>query len=391
MSKLLLKRTREVSAGALIAGAVILLSFFLVDRSRSAAPTDGTLAPGGANVTWNGNATGGPQTGGEDCVDGFNCDTFLLTLSGNPSDWIGKNARVAISWPNGGDDFDVYIHKGDNTGPIVGSAAAGGPGPEIVNLDPNAPGVGTGVFSVHVVYFFVIPGDQYQGVASSVTVVAPTPTPGGTATPAPLPPGTARFFNYYSPQGVANDAAEPSIGINWNTEKKFSNSMFNDIPNGGTSLYFGGLLFHMLKITFDDCSSPAGALWEQKPLSSAAAPRPFSDPILFTDHITGRTFVSQQFGLSPAGSTTEYTDNDGDTFSPSEGGAPSCIDHQTLGGGPFHAPIPPGVNPLYPHAVYYASHCGVPRSRSSVLMAVSPSPSSVICSRWPTATGYMDI
>ena len=93
------------------------------------------------------------------------------------------------------------------------------------------------------------------------------------------------------------------------------------------------------------------------PLTLAATTRVFGDPILFTDHLTGRTFVAQLEGLTPLGSTIEYTDDDGDTFNPSQGAGPSCVDHQTIGGGPFREPLPPGVTPLYPHAVYYASQC----------------------------------
>ena len=52
----------------------------------------------------------------------------------------------------------------------------------------------------------------------------------------------------------------------------------------------------------------------------------------------------------------EWTDNDGRTFLPSEGsGAPSGVDHQTVGGGPYAQPIPTGANPLYPHGVWYCS------------------------------------
>ena len=166
--------------------------------------------------------------------------------------------------------------------------------------------------------------------------------------------GTPRYVNYVSPAGTADNAGEPSIGINWTTERIFSNSG-GPIPNGGTAAYFGGFLPYMVKVTFDDCQSPARAIWEQKPLLTANTPRVFGDPILFTDHQTGRTFVSQLEGLTPAGSTTDITDNDGDSFSPSEGsGPPSCIDHQTIGGGPFHAPLTPS---LYPDAIYYASQC----------------------------------
>jgi Fibronectin type III domain len=185
-----------------------------------------------------------------------------------------------------------------------------------------------------------------------------TPTPTPTVTPTPPPPtasGVARFHNFAAPPGVAEDAGEPSIGVNWRSERTFSNSA-GPVPNGGTVNYFGGFLPYMLRVTFDDSASPANATWDQAPLVIANAPRVFGDPILFTDSVTGRTFVSQEMGLTPLGSTMEWTDDDGRTFRPSEGsGAPSGIDHQTVGGGPYHAPIPTGANPLYPHGVWYCS------------------------------------
>jgi len=169
-------------------------------------------------------------------------------------------------------------------------------------------------------------------------------------------PGVPRFTNHVAPEGVADNVAEPTIGSNWNTEKTFSNSMFT-IPNGGTTLLYGGFETNLLRITFDDCSSPAKALWEEKPLVLAGTPRAAGDPILFTDPVTGRTFVSQLEGLTPAGSTTDITDDDGETFMPSEGSSlPSDIDHQTFGGGRYHEPAPPGARVTgYDHAVYYAS------------------------------------
>jgi hypothetical protein len=81
------------------------------------------------------------------------------------------------------------------------------------------------------------------------------------------------------------------------------------------------------------------------------------DPILFTDNVTGRTFVSQE--ESAAGSTTDVTDDDGETFQPSQGaGAFSGFDHQTIASGPYRDPIP--VTAMYPatgrkRAVYYAA------------------------------------
>ena len=378
MSKLLRKNSRRISASGFIACAIVLLMFVFVDHSRSANPTNGTIGPAGPNVAWAGTATGGSSPESEaSCLEGASCDTFLLTVSGTPADWAGKKVHLQFDWLDSTNDYDVYVHKGPDpdTGPLAGSSTnthlSGHT--ESIDLDPNQGDVGTGVFSVRVVYFIVAPqtgigpppaNDQYQAVASAVAAAlpSPSPTPGGSPTPPPIPPSTPRFHHHYAPPGVADDAGEPTLGSNWQSEQSFSNNNIvtgaanPPIPNGGTTNYFGGFLSYMLRVRFNDCSSPAMAPFEQMPLTLAATTRVFGDPILFTDHLTGRTFVAQLEGLTPLGSTIEYTDDDGDTFNPSQGAGPSCIDHQTIGGGPFREPIPGGVTD-YPHAVYYASQC----------------------------------
>ena len=372
MKNLVSANSRLVSILFLAIGIVLVMLTFSPNQLRSASPASGTLNPAGPNVIWDGTALGGSSPEGETTCTPATCDAFTLTLSGTPANWLGKKARIVISWGNAGDDYDVYIHKGTVTGPIVGSSAAGGPGPEVVELDPNIPSVGTGVFTVNVVYWLVVPpAVQYHAVASSVgaPTPTPTPTPGGSVTPTPTPaaPGTPRFVNHYAPPGVLEDAGEPTNGVNWLTEnnprgiatafrnKNRATGADNPIiGNGGTSLYYGGINNYFLRATFDDCASPALVQWDQITLTTANATRVFYDPILYTDHWTGRTFVCQELGLTPGGSTIEYTDDDGETMNPSEGAAPSGgIDHQTIGGGPFHAPLPQGL--IYPHAVWYAS------------------------------------
>src|SRR5256714_537739 len=68
-----------------------------------------------------------------------------------------------------------------------------------------------------------------------------------------------------------------------------------------------------------------------------------------------RTFVSQLTGQD---SLTSFSDDDGNTWTPSQGGGiPSGVDHQTIGAGPYNAnasPAPP-PHPLSTHAVYYCS------------------------------------
>jgi len=54
-----------------------------------------------------------------------------------------------------------------------------------------------------------------------------------------------------------------------------------------------------------------------------------------------------------------YSDDDGANWTPSTGcGQGTFLDHQTVGGGPFHAPLDGGVDPQYPDAVYYCAQNG---------------------------------
>src|SRR5213595_893869 len=118
------------------------------------------------------------------------------------------------------------------------------------------------------------------GLGLTIFSFASTPSSTSTATATvttTAPPGTPRFFSYMSPQGVADSSGDPSIGSNWTREAISNNhnvnGSINNIPNGGTSLYFGGFSPAMAKVTWDDCSSPAGALWENKPLLSRSEER----------------------------------------------------------------------------------------------------------------------
>ncbi|HEV2826757.1 MAG TPA: sialidase family protein [Pyrinomonadaceae bacterium] len=345
--------------------ALLTLALVTGPTVEASNPTNGTLTTTSAPVSWQGTAVGGGATGDpaggsitseEMCVEGVSCDTFTLTIAGAPADWVNakKLVHVHLGWTITGQDFDFYIHKGDLNGPVVASSGNGVTNgillSEDADLDPAKSSVGTGVFAVHVVYWTATAAEQYQATASVENVPAP-PSPTPTPTPTNEPAGTPRFYNYQAPPGVADDAGEPSIGVNWKSEKTY-----NGIPNGGTVNYFGGFLPYMLRATFNDSFFPAKVTWEKASITLAATPRYYGDPILFTDSRTGRTFVSQEEGSTPFGSTSEWTDDDGGTFFPSEGsGAPSGIDHQTIGGGPYHAPVPNGVNPVYPNGVWYCS------------------------------------
>src|SRR5438876_1023132 len=252
MKKICSSMTARATLGALffVISVFLVVFAFFTTGLRSATPSAGTLNPGGATVNWAGTATGGSSLDESTCVEGVNCDTFILTLSGTPADWTGLKARLTISCadPSGVSDYDLYVHKGDNGGPIVpgGESAHGGTPPEVVDLDPSNPSNGQ----------------------------------------------KATWYNSAAP----------------------------------TSLFVD------------------------------------SDPIGFTDRDTGRAFAGELTLTSPS-CKISFTDTDGldalgqptlAGWSPSSGPLGSGIDHETIGGGPYHAPIPSLPTP-YPHAVYYCS------------------------------------
>jgi Fibronectin type III domain len=173
----------------------------------------------------------------------------------------------------------------------------------------------------------------------------PVPTPTPTPTPPPFPtpqPATGiapRYQNYAPPSGLGGDAGEPSIGVDWQT---------------GNVMYEAHL--QTLRVSFDDCPSPALATWLDK---SAPTSANSLDSILFTDHMRApndttpdRTFVSQLTGQD---SLSSFSDDDGENWTPDQGGGiPSGVDHQTIGAGPYRSDTvaPPHT---YPNAVYYCS------------------------------------
>jgi hypothetical protein len=142
----------------------ILLLFAL--PISAASPDSGSVSSTvGSSTAWNGTAAGGASADESTCVEGVNCDTFTLTVGGVLTDWVGKQVAVKIEWIVPANDYDLYIHKGTVTGPEVGRSAGGAPQTsEQAAIDPSA--TGTGVYTVHVVYFTVAP-DQYHGTATT--------------------------------------------------------------------------------------------------------------------------------------------------------------------------------------------------------------------------------
>ena len=336
---------RSKRAGLLALGLLVtpILGF-------ASSPTSGTLtATSGSSTNWTGSAVA--ATNGEStCVDGTNCDVYTLNLSGTTASYAKKYVTIKLTWPVSADEYDLYIHKGGLTGPVVASATSGPLiGSQIVTLTPTS--TGAGVYTVHIVASNVTPGDAYKGVASVGTTPPPPPVANFT------PP---TYQNDHSPTGVGDNSGEPSIGANWKSGNIMTNAVLDT-----------------LRVSVNTATSPATLNWKlvNSPITSTTS----LDPILFTDHDTGRTFVSQLLGTT---SLAAFTDDDGATYTISQGGGfASGVDHQSVGGGPFKecTPLQAQLNPgpcalltargpltSYPHAIYYAS-----QDIGAALMALS--------------------
>ncbi|HEY7783308.1 MAG TPA: post-COAP-1 domain-containing protein [Pyrinomonadaceae bacterium] len=155
-----------------IAVSLVLTTFISPPGTEAANPAAATIGPTGPNVTWQGPINGGACANETSCVEGVNCDTFKLTLSGTEEEWAGKVVNISINWTNPANDYDLYIHKGASCptngpcdGPVVSQDGNGAPSTqEAGSIDPSS--TGTGVYLVRLVSFSVAPGDPFIGTAS---------------------------------------------------------------------------------------------------------------------------------------------------------------------------------------------------------------------------------
>ena len=163
-----------ISVRLLLIAAMVITAFGLSSAlfASAASPSAASIGPASASITWTGTAVGGPATGEDTCVEGVNCETFSLTVTGSSADWTGKIVSVKIDWAIPTNDYDLHIHKDSITGPEVGLSANGAPGTEEAStIDPAS--TGTGLYTIHVIYFTVTPQvDQYRGTAEVKAKVA---------------------------------------------------------------------------------------------------------------------------------------------------------------------------------------------------------------------------
>lgn len=124
-------------------------------------------------------------------------------------------------------------------------------------------------------------------------------------------PSAVAFATYPLPPSFdAENAGEPSVGINWNT----GNVLFQ----AGTGTW---------RATFNDAARPPAVAWRD--VSSPYTPLNL-DPILATDPTSGRTLAGGDAGTC---GSLALTVNDGDSWTPSLP-CTGIIDHPTVGFGP---------------------------------------------------------
>jgi len=330
-TKVLLAVLLSISAAAAIITTV----------GSAASPTSGTITPNSGALTY----TAGPFVVANEsgqggvitplCQPGTPlCDEYTLTVNAS-SVAAAKKLLIQVQWPTAAADFDLYVLQGST---VIGSSH-GSSDPETVFL--NVPADGT-IYTIRVIPTTPL-GDSITGTIALVDPPATTQTGAGIA---------PRYQNYAAFEGMGDNAGEPSIGVDWNPN--VASLKHDKVNTGGVSFFQSGP--NTLRASFDDCSSPAKDQWDDvsTPFVQQAA---LSDPIGFVDRQTGRVFSLDLIG-GQGNSLMAYSDDDGNSFLPAQGGgAPAGPDHETLGGGPYNPnafPAPP-PHPFYANAVYYAS------------------------------------
>ena len=291
-------------------------------------------------VEWVGTIPAGATAGvGADCTTPQTLvkDTHDITLSvpAGAYDSINVSANFSIEWDDSLQDEALAVTK---DGERVGSSDGGSPLETVSTNNPEA-----GLFQAIACPYTAFVDTPYRG---KLTLTASAKDAGGGSGPSSPVAGTGnasglppRFHNYapdYPKDGFGMFGGEATLDVNWKT---------------GSIFYLGFL--ETLRLKLDHSTSPAIQTWEK--MATVASNKFTSDPIIVGDRDTGRIFAMQLL-VGPGTSAMDYTDDDGESFTPGMAGAllRSGADHQAMDVGPYPADfaLP---HPLYPNAVYYCS------------------------------------
>lgn len=292
-------------------------------------------------VSWTGTIPAGATAGvGADCSSPQTLvsDTHDITLTVPPGayDKVNVSAVFRIEWASALQDEALAVTK---DGTRVGSSDGGDPFESVSTNNPEA-----GVFQAIACPYTAFEATEYTGTLTLSATAKDAGGEGGAAASPPAGPGNAsgappRFHLYapdYPKEGIGMFGGEATLDVNWKT---------------GSIFYLGFL--ETLRLKLDHSTSPAKEEWVKT--QTIASNKVTSDPILVGDRDTGRIFTMQLL-LGPGTSAMDYSDDDGESFTPGMAGSllRSGADHQAMDVGPYPADtlIP---HPLYPNAVYYCS------------------------------------
>ena len=292
-------------------------------------------------VEWTGTVNPGATGAGTNSCDtgagapAEDVHTINLTAVDGTYDRVNVSAAFHVEWDTAGSDMVLSVIKDGTT---IGSSDGGEPQENVVSINPQS-----GEFLAVTCPFAVTTATPYRGrltlsAARKQTVAEQSPT-AGTGNAAGLPPRFQSYAPNYAKDGFGMFGGEATMDVH---------------PTTGSLFYIGFL--ETLRLRLDDRTSPATQTWNLS--NTIASSLATSDPILVSDRATGRIFAMQLL-FAEGQSAMDYSDDDGDTWTPALAGAVgrSGADHQGMDVGPYPttglgASIP---HPLYPSAVYYCS------------------------------------
>ncbi len=314
------------------AAAAFAVPFFFAVDAHSAELGSGTLSLTNPVITLPTRVYNTPNPTGN-CSAAAACDFYNLTVN-LPADHVSDKLKITASWPSHlvTDDFDLGLTNAQ------GADASGGQGgttvnPEVIEVPALA---GLNSYRVRIIPYYVRPrrGDT---MSLRLEIVPGVPTVSSVVSL-----GGPTFENYVAPPDYRAD--EPTLDVNLNTDHAmmlFSTSVLKAVWNDGVS---------PPAIAWTDVTDP-----NTVPITA--------DPIMSGDQFklpNGKYASRMMIGqLQAANSLLYWTDDEGATWSESQGGGqPHGADNQSIAAGPY----PAGVKPLgatYPHAIYYCSHSNV--------------------------------
>ena len=334
----------------LLGSAAVLMAMF----SFAATPPSGTLTDTSGPLTYTAGPFFFPNAFGNtipaECEPDPSfplvpCDVYRLTVT-LPADYAtthpNQSVIVRVEWATAAADFDLYLW--DASSWPEPSFPQGTPIAQSVQTATNfeqveIPAVG-GTRELVVQVSTTLPaGQSFTGKIS----IGPASAGGTPVVPPGNASGIAPRFELYIPSDPSG-AFSSSLGIFAAEPTLFGNPLTGNV--------FLIAVYEVLRASFDDSTSPAKVTWLAKDQPTNISNHVTLDPLLLGDPVTGRIWAQQ---LTGGQSSTDYSDDDGETWTPTlAGGFASGADHQGIGVGPYPALslIP---HPLYPNAFYYCS------------------------------------